>query len=104
MTLLFENEQPFFAALIPQLQALGVGVDRSIKKNYQIQESDVTNAKIQKMNILEIQDMIAIYENAISEDLTLVNIQTLLSLYSQAIEYYSAIDDPRHEQFLHRQM
>lgn len=48
--------------------------------------------------------MIAIYENAISEDLTLVNIQTLLSLYSQAIEYYSAIDDPRHEQFLHRQM
>jgi len=27
-----------------------------------------------------------------------------LGLYSQAIEYYSALGDPQHEQFLHRQM
>ena len=38
--------------------------------------------------------MIGIYENALMENLQLANIQALLNLYSQAIEYYSAIDDP----------
>jgi hypothetical protein len=56
------------------------------------------------MNIGEITDMVGIYENALSDELTLSNIQTLLNLYAQAIEYYSALGDPEHEQYLYRQI
>lgn len=46
--------------------------------------------------------MIAIYEDIINNDLTIDNINGLLSLYQKAIEYFSAQDSGRYEDFLNR--
>ena len=46
--------------------------------------------------------MIAIYEDIINNDLTIDNINGLLSLYQKAIEYFSAQDSARYEDFLNR--
>ena len=52
--------------------------------------------------IEEVVDLIAIYEDILNDDLTIDNINGLLSLYQQAIEYFSAIDSGRFEDFLNR--
>lgn len=46
--------------------------------------------------------MIAIYEDIVNTDLTIDNINGLLSLYQKAIEYFSAQDSGRYEDFLNR--
>ena len=91
-----QNPEALFGVLVPNLQNYGINLDRAKERQLQIEEKDVTIEKIRKMNISDILEMIGIYENAVSEDLALTNIQALLNLYSQAIEYYSAIDDPQH--------
>jgi len=50
----------------------------------------------------EVIDLIAIYEDVLNDDLTIDNINALLSLYSKAIEYFSAQDSARYEDFLNR--
>lgn len=45
------------------------------------------------MDIEQIQEHIAVYEDALVRELSLSNIQTLTTLYQKAIEYYSAFDD-----------
>lgn len=50
----------------------------------------------------ETLDLIAIYEDIINDDLSIENINSLLSLYQKAIEYFSAIDSGRFEDFLNR--
>lgn len=52
--------------------------------------------------IEETLDLIAIYEDIINDDLSIENINSLLSLYQKAIEYFSALDSGRFEDFLNR--
>jgi hypothetical protein len=52
--------------------------------------------------IVEVIDLIAIYEDILNDDLTIDNINSLLSLYQKAIEYFSALDSERFEDFLNR--
>ena len=52
--------------------------------------------------IVEVIDLIAIYEDILNDDLTIDNINSLLSLYQKAIEYFSALDSERFQDFLNR--
>jgi hypothetical protein len=52
--------------------------------------------------IVEVIDLIAIYEDILNDDLTIDNINSLLSLYQKAIEYFSALDSERFQDFLTR--
>jgi hypothetical protein len=54
------------------------------------------------LTIVEVIDLIAIYEDILNDDLTIDNINSLLSLYQKAIEYFSALDSERLEDFLTR--
>lgn len=50
----------------------------------------------------EVLDLIAVYEDIINTDLTIDSINGLLSLYQKAIEYFSAQDSGRYQDFLNR--
>lgn len=52
--------------------------------------------------IEEVLDLIAVYEDIINTDLTIESINGLLSLYQKAIEYFSAQDSGRYQDFLNR--
>jgi len=70
-----------------------------------ILDTEVTKAALMKdidFKSKEVIDLIAIYEDIINDDLTIDNINGLLSLYQKAIEYFSAIDSGRYEDFLSR--
>mmetsp|Transcript_36300 Transcript_36300/g.35900 ORF Transcript_36300/g.35900 Transcript_36300/m.35900 type:complete len:284 (-) Transcript_36300:15-866(-) len=70
-----------------------------------ILENEVTKAGFLKnmdFRSHEIVDLIAIYEEAVNSQLTIENINALTSLYQKAIEYYSAQDSTRYEDFLNR--
>lgn len=54
------------------------------------------------MDIEQIMDHIASYEEEIENDLSLSTIQTLTTLYQKAIEYYSAFDDIMFAQILNK--
>jgi hypothetical protein len=101
MRIRVDEDTQFLKILIPTMQALGVGVD---KKKSMLSEQEVSKERIAALKIEEIIEMVEAYEQDLQEDLTLSNIQTLLNLYQQAIEYYSAMGDSRHEQYLFRQM
>lgn len=75
------------------MQNMGVGVEKNIKNQSKIKESEVTKEAIQSMDIEQIQEHILVYEEALNSELSLSTIQTLITLYQKAIEYYSAFDD-----------
>lgn len=54
------------------------------------------------MDVEQILEHIAVYENAINNDLNISTVQTLSTLYQKAIEYYSAFDDLMYNDFLNR--
>lgn len=54
------------------------------------------------MDIDQIIDHIAVYEDSILNELSVSVIQTLMALYQKAIEYYSAFDNDRFNDFLNR--
>ena len=77
--------------------------EKSVKKNYKINESEVTPASIQKMNIELILAHIAQYEQAIEAgDLDIDTVQMLSKLYQKGIEYFSALDDTMFGDLLNR--
>ena len=54
------------------------------------------------MDIQQILEHIAVYEESLNIDLSLSTIQTLMALYPKAIEYYSALDDSMYNDILNR--
>ena len=81
---------------------MGVGVEKNIKNQTKIKESEVTKEAISSMDIEQMLEHIAIYESAIVNDLSLSTIQTLIKLYQKAIEYYSAFDNVMYNELLNR--
>jgi len=67
---------------VNSIKNLGVSHEKSVKKNYKINESEVTPASIQKMNIELILAHIHQYEQAVEAgDLDIDTVQMLTKLY-----------------------
>lgn len=72
---------------------LGVGVERVVRNQAKIKESEVTKEAIAEMDIDKLQEHISDYEEEVANyDLSLSTVQTLTTLYQKAIEYFSALD------------
>ena len=102
LNLLIQNYDDCIGTLVSNMQNMGVGVEKNIKNQNKIKESDVTKEAIQQMDIEQILETIAVYEEALVTELSLSTIQTLTTLYQKAIEYYSAFDDMMFNDFLNR--
>lgn len=84
------------------MQNMGVGIEKNVKNQTKIKESEVTKEAISQMDIEQILEHIAVYESALNTDLSLSTVQTLTTLYQKAIEYYSAFNDLMFNDFLNR--
>lgn len=64
------------------MQNMGVGVEKNTKNTSKIKESEVTKEAIAQMDVEQILEHIAVYENAINnDDLNISTVQTLTTLY-----------------------
>lgn len=67
-----------------------------------LSEEEVTATRIKNMHIDEITQAIAVYENSLETQLNFNSVNSLMALYQQAIEYYSALNDPKFEDYINR--
>lgn len=84
------------------LKSIGVKSKKKTTTMNTLTEQEVSKAAIAMMDIEQIMDHIASYEEEIENDLSLSTIQTLTTLYQKAIEYYSAFDDIMFAQILNK--
>jgi hypothetical protein len=54
------------------------------------------------MHIDDILQAISVYESSLETQLNFSTINSLMALYQQAIEYYSALNDERFEEYINR--
>ena len=81
------------------LQKLGSIVNR---EGALISEEEVKPQSYQKVNISDILESITVYESNLEQHMSVEIVNSLMSLYQQAIEYFSAINDPQYDLFLDR--
>lgn len=67
-----------------------------------LKEEEVTSKSLRRTKIDEILQSIAVYESNLETNLNIDMINSLMSLYQQAIEYYSALNDDRFQDFIMR--
>ena len=103
-TLQFDQADQFIQHITFRMETLGVRVEKKEYKKKMIQENEVTKAALANLNFesQETLDLIAVYEDMMNYDFCLQTINGLISLYQKAIEYYSALDSGRFEDFLNR--
>lgn len=102
LNLLIKNHEQCIGLLVTNMQNMGVGIEKNVKNQAKIKESEVTKEAIAQMDIEQILEHIAVYESALNTDLSLSTVQTLTTLYQKAIEYYSAFNDLMFNDFLNR--
>ena len=67
-----------------------------------IAEDEVTASALDRVAIDDVLQSIDLYETYVSEARTPDTMTKLLSLYQQAVEYYSAINDPKFSEYLEK--
>jgi hypothetical protein len=97
--LLMTEAEACISLISANMRALGVLVQ---KRNpiATIKEEEVTAQSVEKVHIDEILQSIAVYEANFEGSLNLQMVNSLMQLYQQAIEYLSALNDPRFDIFL----
>ncbi|CAI2363962.1 unnamed protein product [Moneuplotes crassus] len=104
-TLTFEDPDQFINNICFRMETLGCKYERKEYIKKMILEKDVSKAGFLEnidFKSRECLDLIAIYEDLVNTELTIENINSLTSLYQKAIEYFSAQDSSRYEDFLNR--
>mmetsp|Transcript_29426 Transcript_29426/g.52678 ORF Transcript_29426/g.52678 Transcript_29426/m.52678 type:complete len:501 (+) Transcript_29426:63-1565(+) len=98
-TLLMPEAEACIGLISANMRALGVLVK---KRNpiATLKEEEVTVKSVKKIHINEILETIAVYESNFETNMNLYMINSLMELYQQAIEYFSALNDPRYDVFL----
>ena len=86
--------------IVKNLKREGITNKKEYEKKRLILESEVTKAAIKNMKIDSVLMTIAQFEQKMSEQVTSQTAQNLIALYNKAVEYYSALDDDRHLEYL----
>jgi len=75
-------------------------VNKNYEKKRKILESEVNESQYKQLNINHLLATIAQYEESLSSAPQSTIVQQLIMLYNKAIEYYSALNDERHLEYL----
>jgi hypothetical protein len=95
--------EEFIRLLLNNSERLGITFDRkNLRPQPSISEDEVTAQALKKIKIQEIMDGIVKFEVAIQDDMNKENVDKLIDLYQRAIEYYSALNDPKFETYLQK--
>jgi hypothetical protein len=75
-------------------------VSKNYEKKRKIMESEVKQGALKELKIDTLLTRIQSFERALEEQPTNDIVQNLMLLYNKAIEYYSALGDERHHDYL----
>ena len=98
--LMNQNSNDCISMIVKNLKREGITNKKEYEKKRLILESEVTKAAIKNMKIDSVLMTIAQFEQKMSEQVTSQTAQNLIALYNKAVEYYSALDDDRHLEYL----
>ena len=82
------------------LKKLEVGVKKEFEKKRMIMESEVNKNAHAGLKIDSVLLTIKQYEERLTSKVEHKTAQHLIALYNKAVEYYSALDDERHIEYL----
>ncbi len=95
-----QNSNDCISMITKNLKKDGVTIKKEYEKKRMILESEVTKNAIKQMKIDSVLLTIEQFEKKMSEQVTHGTAQHLIALYNKAVEYYSALDDERHVEYL----
>ncbi len=95
-----QNSNDCISMIVKNLKKDGVTIKKEYEKKRMILESEVTKNAIKQMKIDSVLLTIEQFEKKMSEQVTHGTAQHLIALYNKAVEYYSALDDERHVEYL----
>lgn len=98
--LMNQNSNDCISMIVKNLKKDGVQIKKEYEKKRMILESEVTKNAIKQMKIDSVLATIDQFEKKMEEQVTHGTAQHLIALYNKAVEYYSALDDDRHVQYL----
>ena len=98
--LMNQNSNDCISMIVKNLKRDNVGIKKEYEKKRMIQESEVTKHAIKQMKIESVLQTIQQFERKMAEQVSQSTAQHLIALYNKAVEYYSALDDERHLEYL----
>mmetsp|Transcript_15181 Transcript_15181/g.19226 ORF Transcript_15181/g.19226 Transcript_15181/m.19226 type:complete len:118 (+) Transcript_15181:752-1105(+) len=98
--LMNQNSNDCIQMIEKNLRREGVTINKEFEKKRMILESEVTKSAIKQMDINSVEKTIDMFERKMESQVTHTTAQHLIALYNKAVEYYSALDDERHLQYL----
>ena len=98
--LMNQNSNECISLIVKHLKRDGVKVKKDFEKKRKILESEVKGNAMKTLNIDSLLATIKEYEAKLEQDLSSKTAQHLIALYNKAVEYYSALNDDRHLEYL----
>lgn len=86
--------------IVKYLKNLGIAADKKYEKKRKILESEVSKKAFQKTDVQSLLDEIEQLEDQMGDEMSYKVVKKMMDLYQKAIEYYSAIESSRYEEFL----
>lgn len=100
MNVIMQNASECVNAICKHLKDEGLVVTKNYEKKRKILESEVKAGAVKGIQINSLLSQIGKFEDALQEQPTNDIVQNLMMLYNKAIEYYSALGDERHQDYL----
>ena len=98
--LMNQNSNDCISMIVKNLKREGITIKKEYEKKRMILESEVTKNAIKNMKIDSVLLTIEQFEKKMEEQVNQATAQHLIALYNKAVEYYSALDDERHLEYL----
>ena len=99
--LMNQNSNECISMIVKNLKHAEVGIKKEFEKKRLIMEAEVSAASVKNMKIDSVIATITECEaNLGKEEVTPKTAKHLIALYNKAVEYYSALNDDRHMEYL----
>ena len=98
--LMNQNSNECISMIVKNLKRENVGIKKEFEKKRMIMENEVNKDAIKVMKIESVLLTIEEYEKKLTQEVSPSTAKHLIALYNKAVEYYSALNDDRHMQYL----
>lgn len=100
LKLLMQNSNECINMIMKYNKKLGLIVNKTYEKKRKILESEAKHGGLKDLQIDDLISRIEQYESTLDNEPNATTVHSLIGLYNKAIEYYSALNNEKHKEFL----
>ena len=100
--LMNQNSNECISLIVKNLKRENVSIKKEFEKKRMIMENEVNKEAIKVMKIDSVLATIKEHEEKMDTEVSTQSAKHLIALYNKAVEYYSALNDDRHLQYLEK--